>query len=626
MNSADQEQHEKELELIWNSPPGLWGWLRTVNQTGVGRRYITTAIIFFLLAGVLGLLIRTQLAYPEYDLLSPELYNQIFTVHGITMMFLFAIPIMEGVAIYFVPLMIGTRDLCFPRLTAFSYFVFLIGGVFLWVTFLMGLGPDVGWFNYVPMASKTYSPGIPIDIYVTVITFIEISALAAAVELICTILKQRAPGMSLARTPPLVWSILVMAFMIVFAMPGVIVGSVMLALDRLVGTSFFIVERAGDSLLWQHLFWWFGHPDVYIAFVPATGIISSVLPTFCGRPLYAYRAVIASIVTIGMISFGLWVHHMFTTGIPLHASSFFSAASALIAIPTGVQIYAWIATIWGGKPQFKTPFLYCLGFIITFLAGGLTGFMVAIVPFDLQVHDSYFVVAHFHYVLIGGAVFPLLAGYYYWWPKYTGRMLSDTMGKIAFAIIFIGFHLTFFPMHELGFLGMPRRIYTYLTGLGWDSLNLLSTAGAYLLGSGFLVILLSSIWSYFRGISAGNNPWGATTLEWAALSPPPSHNFGCFPLIKDLAPISRENKELTPAITGIQTNRREVLITTVDAAEPQAVIVLPGPTIWPFAASLSTAVLFIGCIYDPWWFVWGFLATFVTLTGWLWVKKPWNGE
>ncbi len=625
MNPAEQNQHEKELELIWRSPPGLWGWLRTVNQTGIGKRYITTAIIFFLLAGVLGLLIRTQLAYPEYGFLSPELYNQIFTVHGITMMFLFAIPIMEGVAIYFVPLMIGTRDLCFPRLTAFSYFVFLIGGVFLWVTFLMGLGPDVGWFNYVPMASKKYSPGIPIDIYVTVITFIEVSALAAAVELICTILKQRAPGMSLSRTPPFVWSILVMAFMIVFAMPGVIVGSVMLALDRLVGTSFFIIERAGDSLLWQHLFWWFGHPDVYIAFVPATGIISSVLPTFCGRPLYAYRAVIASIVTIGLISFGLWVHHMFTTGIPLHASSFFSAASALIAIPTGVQIYAWIATIWSGKVQYKTPFLYCLGFIITFLAGGLTGFMVAIVPFDLQVHDSYFVVAHFHYVLIGGAVFPLLAGYYYWWPKYTGRMLSETMGKIAFVIIFIGFHLTFFPMHELGFLGMPRRIYTYFTGLGWDSLNLFSTGGAYLLGSGFLVIVLSSLWSYFRGAPAGNNPWGGTTLEWATLSPPPSHNFGCFPLIKDLEPVSSENNQLTPAITGIQTHRREVLLTTVDKAEPQAVIVLPGPTIWPFAASISTAVLFIGCIFDPWWFVWGFFATFITLTGWLWVKKPWDG-
>lgn len=611
------------LEATWQAPAGPIGWLKTVNQTNIGKRYIVTAFVFFLLAGVLALLMRIQLSSPENNFLSPKVYNQIFTVHGITMMFLFAIPILEGIAIYLVPLMIGTRDLCFPRLSAYSYFVYLIGGVFLWVTFLMGHGPDAGWFNYVPLASKEFSTGIGIDIYVTVITFIEISALATALELIATILKFRTPGMTLARIPPFVWSILIMSFMVVFAMPGVIVGSLLLALDRLIQTSFFVHQNGGDPLLWQHLFWWFGHPDVYIAFIPATGIVSSIIPTFCGRPLYGHKAVISSIVLIGVISFGLWVHHMFATGIPLHASSFFSAASALIAIPSGIQIFCWVATIWLGKPIFKTAFLFCLGFIATFLLGGLTGFMIAIVPFDLQVHDSYFIVAHLHYVLIGGVLFPIMAGFYYWWPKFTGKMLSERFGKLSFWLIFIGFHLTFFPMHRLGFLGMPRRIYTYFEELNWTDLNLLSSIGSYILGFGFFLTLINAIRSYFKGKVSGDNPWGGTTLEWATKSPAPSCNFYYFPRVENLNPLV-DQQPLPKAVDGVRNDIREVITTHIETAEPHAVIELPGPTIWPFWTAVFSAIAFIGSIFHPFWFVVGFFLTFIGVTGWLWVRKPWN--
>lgn len=621
-----EASYRRQLDQTWSPPRGFLGWLKTVNQTNIGKRYLLTGFIFLLSAGVLALLMRTQLALPENSFMGPKLYNQMFTMHGITMMFLFAIPVVQGISVYLVPLMIGTRDLAFPRLSAFSYFVYLIGALFLWGAFLLGLSPDAGWFNYVPLAGKEFSPGKGIDVYATVITFIEISALATATELIATILKQRAPGMSLAKTPPLVWSILVTAAMIVFAMPGVIVGTVLLALDRLVETGFFVHAKGGDPVLWQHLFWWFGHPDVYIAFLPAAGIVSTILPVFCRRPLFGYTAVVTSMVATGVISFGLWVHHMFTTGIPIHAGSFFSAASVLIAIPSGIQLFCWTATIWGSRPSYKTPFLYCLGFMVIFLLGGLTGFMVAIVPFDLQVHDSYFVVAHFHYVLIGGVVFPFIAGFFYWWPKITGRMLSEALGKLSFVLLFLGFNLTFFPMHQLGFLGMPRRIYTFLAGLGWDALNFWTTVGAFAMGLGFFVILINVLWSLKRGKRAGKNPWGATTLEWATTSPPPNYNFEVVPYVDSLEPLSEDQKELVPGVTGIRADRREILTTKVESAKPHGVVILPGPTLWPFITALFTAMAFIGSIFDPLWFVGGVLGSFTGISLWLWIKKPWEQE
>lgn len=618
------DEDKRKLEETWQPPAGFLGWLKTVNQTNIGVRYIVTALIFFLAAGVLGVLIRLQLSYPENNLLSPELYNQIFTLHGITMMFLFAIPILEGIAVYFVPLMIGTRDLCFPRLSAFSYFVYLIGGVFLWGAFFIGLGPDAGWFNYVPLASKEFSTSLNIDIYVTVITFIEISALATALELIVSIFKLKTKGMSLSKMPPFVWAILIMAFMVVFAMPGVIVGSVLLALDRLVDTSFFIFQKGGDSVLWQHLFWWFGHPDVYIAFVPATGIVSTILPVFCGRKLFGHKAVICSMVSIGVVSFGLWVHHMFTTGIPLHASSFFATASALIGIPSAIQIFCWIATIWKGRPSYKTPFLYCLGFLFTFLMGGLTGLMVAVAPFDLQVHDSYFIVAHLHYVLIGGVLFPICAAFYYWWPKITGKVLSEKLGKLSFILIFLGFHLTFFPMHILGFLGMPRRIYTYFDHLGWSNLNFLTSIGAVILAAGFLIVLLSSLKSFFLDEKIKEeDPWKAQTLEWATSCPPPSCNFYYFPSVTSISPMI-DDMPLKKEVEGISVMEREVLTSEIESGKVHAVIKLPGPSLWPFLTALAVGFGFIGSVFGPIWFVYGFLLSFLTITGWLWVSKPWK--
>ena len=612
-----------QLTRTWQPPPGFVGWFKVVNQTNIGIRYIVTSLVFFFAAGILGVMMRAQLATAENDLIGPDLYNQIFSVHGITMMFLFAIPMVEGLGVYLAPLMVGTRDLSFPRLSSFSYYVFLIGGIVLWISLFLGVAPDAGWFDYVPLALKEFSPGHAIDVYATVITFIEVAALSAAVELIVTILKQRAPGMTLSRTPPFVWSILVTALMIVFAMPGVVVASVMLGLDRLVNTVFYVSEAGGDALLWQHLFWWFGHPEVYIAFLPATGVVSTIIPVFCRRPLVGYTAVIVSIVATGFISFGLWVHHMFTTGIPVHASSFFTAASLMVAIPSGIQVFAWLATIWSGRPVFKMPFVFCLGFLFLFVIGGITGVMVASIPFDKQVHDSYFVVAHFHYVLIGGVVFPIFGGLYYWWPKFTGRLLSERLGWINFILMFIGFNLTFFPMHFLGFLGMPRRVYTYLTGLEWESLNMLATIGAYVMALGFLFFLINAFWSLRWGRRAGDNPWGADTLEWLATSPPAAYNFAEIPRVFGRNALWEQRKP-EPATKGMRIDRREIVVTTVEDARLQAINVLPGPTLWPFALAFGSAIAFVGSIFHPLWFVGGFFAAFLAAVGWFWPKGPWG--
>lgn len=618
-----EEKKIQELEDTWINPPGFIGWLRIVNQTNIGIRYINTSLIFFFMAGILGVIMRTQLSSPGNEIVGPEMFNQIFTVHGTAMMFLFAIPMVEGLGAYIVPLMIGTRDLSFPRLSSFSYFVFLIGGITLFGSLFLKVAPNAGWFDYVPLALKEWSPGKNIDVYATVITFIEISALAAAVELIVTILKQRAPGMSMARMPVFVWSILVMAFMIVFAMPGVVVGSVMLALDRLVGTVFFDASVGGDSLLWQHLFWWFGHPEVYIAFLPAAGVVSTIIPVFCRRALYGHTAVVLSMVAIGIISFGLWVHHMFTTGIPDQANAFFSVASAMIAIPSGIQIYCWIATLWTGKPKFSTALLWCMGFVIVFVMGGLTGVMVASVPFDKQTHDTYFVVAHFHYVLIGGVVFPLFGGVYYWWPKFTGKLLSESLGKWNFWLVLIGFNIAFFPMHLLGFMGMPRRVYTYLEEMQWGPLNLLSSIGSYILAIGFLLFIVNVVWTYLKGERSGNNPWGAPTLEWAIESPPRNYKFVEIPQVNSMNPLWDE-ETLLPATTGMRTDRREVLITEILTGRIQAVEILPTNTIWPLVLAVATGVAFIGSIFSPWWFVIAFFLVFLAITGWFWPSKPWG--
>jgi cytochrome c oxidase subunit I+III len=608
-----------QLEETWRARPGLRGWLSSVDHKSIGKRYIITTFLFFVLGGLEAAVMRAQLARPENGLIGPDAYNQIFTMHGTTMMFLFAVPVMDAVGLYLVPLMVGGRNVAFPRLNAYGYWVYLFGGVFLYVMFFLNTGPDTGWFSYVPLAGPEFSPGKRVDVWAQTITFTEIAGLVAAVELIVTIFKTRAPGMTLNRMPLFVWAMLVQSFMVLFAMPWVATASQFLAMDRLVGTHFFNPAEGGDALLWQHLFWFFGHPEVYIIFVPALGFVSSIVATFTRRPVFGYPAMVLSMVATGFLGFGLWVHHMFVTGIPQLGASFFTAASMMIAIPSGVQIFCWIATIWSGRPRFAVPFLFVLGFVALFLIGGFTGVMIASVPFDTQVHDTFFIVAHFHYVLIGGAVFPLFGAFYYWFPKVTGRMLDERLGRWNFWLFFIGMNITFFPMHELGFLGMPRRVYTYLPETGWGNLNLLASIGAATIAVSMLVFLVNVARSLRVGEAAGANPWGAETLEWAAASPPRPYNFAFIPVVEGREPMWQHPAEL-PAVEGLRTDVREVLVTTLLDAEPDSRHRHPGPTIWPLIAAIATAILFIILIFTPWGLVIGTVLLFLAFLGWAWPR------
>lgn len=605
------------LRQLWDTPRGLWGALATVDHKVIARRYIITAFVFLAFGGVLALLMRWQLARPEGQLLGPDVYNQAFTVHGTSMMFLFAVPVMEAMAVYLVPLMVGTRNIAFPRLNAFSYWMYLVGGILLWGAFIVDLGPDIGWFAYVPLAGPQYGIGKRVDIWAQMITFTEISALAVAVEIVVTVLKQRAPGMSLDRIPLFVWAMLVTSFIVILAMPAVMVASTALILDRLVGTHFFNPAEGGDVLLWQHLFWFFGHPEVYIIFLPAVGMISAMLPAFVRRPVFGYIPMVLALVGTGILSFGLWVHHMFTTGLPRLGESFFTASSMAIAVPSGIQIFCWLATIWYGRPVYRVPFLFILAFFFTFIIGGMTGVMVASVPLDTQLHDSYFVVAHFHYVLVGGAVFPLIGATYYWFPKFTGRMMSERIGRWVAGLLFVAFNFTFFPMHLLGLLGMPRRVYTYQTEMGWGGLNLFVSVSAAMLAAGFLLFFIDAIRSARHGEPAGDNPWGAATLEWATSSPPPSYNFARIPLVQSADPLWDAGGEL-PVASGLRVDRRELLVTTVGGALPEARESSPQCSLWPLWSAIATTALLMGSIVTPWAVVWGSVPVAIALIGWFW--------
>jgi cytochrome c oxidase subunit 1 len=608
---------EARLKRAWDRPPGFIGWLATVDHKEIGRRYIVTALIFLALGGVLALLMRLQLARPDSNLISASRFNELFTMHGSTMMFLFAVPVMEGVAVYIIPLMLGTRSTGFPRLNAFSYYMYLFGGLLLWSAFALNIGPDIGWFAYTPLSGPQFSPGKRADIWAQMITFTEVSALAAAVVLVATILKCRAPGMTLARMPLFGWAMLVTSCMIILAMPSVALASSMLISDRLIGTQFYNSWEHGDALLWQHLFWFFGHPEVYIIFLPATGFVSVITETFCRRPVFAYPVVVLALISTGILAFGLWVHHMFATGLPRVGYSFYTAASMSVAIPTGLQIFCWLATMWEGRPRFEVPMLYVVGFIVTFVIGGLTGVMVASVPLDLQLHDTYFVVAHFHYVLIGGAVFPLLGILTYWYPKITGRMMSDALGKTGFWMIFIGFQLAFFPMHWSGLLGMPRRVYTYPAGLGLELPNLLSSIGAFVVASSVLLFVINGIWSLYRGAIATPNPWDASTLEWAVSSPPPVFNFAHVPVAESRTPLWDERGQL-PVVTGLRVDDKEMLLTSVVAATPDLREAVAEASLWPFIAACATGVLFVTSIFSPWAIVFGAIPAAIAIAAWFW--------
>jgi cytochrome c oxidase subunit 1 len=611
---------EARLQRTWRRPPGILGWLATVDHKEIGRRYIITALLFLALGGVLALVMRLQLARPDNTLVSAQRYNELFTMHGSTMMFLFAVPVMEGVAVYIIPLMLGTRSTAFPRLNAFSYFMYLFGGLMLWVAFVLNIGPDIGWFAYTPLSGPQFSPGKRADVWAQMITFTEVSALAAAVVLICTILKARAPGMTLARMPLFAWAMLVQAVMIVFAMPAIALCSGMLISDRLIGTNFYNAYEHGDALLWQHLFWFFGHPEVYIIFLPATGFVSVLTEAFCRRPVFAYPVVVLALVSTGILAFGLWVHHMFATGLPRVGYSFYTSASMTVAIPTGLQIFCWLATMWDGRPRFKVPMLYVVGFIVTFVIGGLTGVIIAAVPLDLELHDTYFIVAHFHYVLIGGAVFPLLGILTYWYPKITGRMMSETLGKLSFWMVFLGFQLAFFPMHFSGLLGMPRRVYTYPAGLGLELPNLLSTIGAFIVAAAVVTFVINGVVSLYRGDIAPANPWGASSLEWATASPPPPYNFTHIPVVESRTPLWDHDGEL-PVVTGLRVDEKETLLTTVVAATPDLREPVPKPSPWPFIASVAVGIFFVSSIFSPWAVPFGAIPCAIALIAWFWPKE-----
>jgi cytochrome c oxidase subunit I+III len=608
------------LAAVWRDRPGFWNWFAAVDHKTIAKRYIITAFLMFLAGGIEAALMRAQLARPENTLLGPDRYNQLFTSHGTTMMFLFAVPMMTAMGLYFVPLMVGARTVAFPRLNAFGYWTYVVGVVFMYVSLLSNTGPDAGWFAYPPLAGPAFSPGHRVDVWAQVVTFTEIAGLVAAVNIIVTVFKMRAPGMSLNRIPLFVWAQLVVAFMIVFAMPAVAAGStLMLATDRAVNMHWFNPAEGGDVLLWQHIFWFFGHPEVYIIFLPALGFITPIVETFSRRRVIGYTAIVMANITTAFFAFGLWVHHMFATPIPELGQSLFTAASMLIAIPSGVQIFCWIATMWGARPRLTTPMLFVLGFIFTFVNGGITGVMLASVGFDRQAHDTFFVVAHLHYVLLGGGVLPLFAALYYWFPKVTGHMLSETLGKWHFWLFIVGVNVTFFPMHVLGLQGMPRRVYTYLADTGWGRLNLVASAGAVIIALSVIVFLVNAMKSWRGGTVAGDNPWDAAGLEWATASPPPSFGFLHTPVVGGRHPLWEHGEDL-PVVTGLSVTRREVLVTTVFDAVPDYRHKQPKGSIWPFYLALCMGVVFIGSIFSPYAVLGGLGLSLIGLAGWGWTN------
>jgi cytochrome c oxidase subunit 1 len=616
------QELEDRLEVTWARPPGLIGWLASVDHKEIGRRYIITALAFLALGGLMAIHMRLQLMWPDNDLMDPGLFNETFTMHGSTMMFLFAVPIMQGVQIYLVPLMVGTRAMAFPRLTAFSYYMYLFGGLFLWVCHYFRFGPDNGWFSYVPLAGPQYGIGKRADVWAQMVTFTEVAALAVAVTMTATILKQRAPGMTLARMPIFVWATLVTSLMVIFSMPAVALVSSLLLSDRTVGTQFFNPAEHGDPLLWQHMFWFFGHPEVYIIFLPATGFVSEIVATFSRRAIFAYPIVVLSLVATGILAFGLWVHHMFATGLPRVGYSFYTAASMSVSIPTGLQIFCWIATIWEGRPRMQVPMLYIVGFIITFVIGGLSGVIIAAVPLDLELHDTYFIVAHFHYVLIGGAVFPLLGAITYWFPKFTGRLMSERMGRVSFWTVFLGFQLAFFPMHIAGLLGMPRRVYTYPAGMGLELPNMLSTIGSLVVAAGILLFVLNMLFALRTRIPAGPDPWDGATLEWATASPPRWHNFDHLPAVESRTPLWDATDGKMPVVYGLKVDERELVLTTVVTGSPETREPSAQPSIWPFISAVAVTVAFTASVFSPWGVAFGAIPVAIALIAWFWPKSP----
>ena len=621
--TAERRDVEQRLEAAWEPPRSLYYELASVDHKKIGKRYLVTAFIFLLLGGIEALLMRVQLARPGNDFLSPQAYNQLFTMHGVTMIFWYASPILSGFSNYLVPLLLGSRDMAFPRLNAFSYWSFLLSGIVLYTGLAIGHAPNGGWFAYPPLTGPEYSPGLNIDFYTLALIFLTISTTAGAINFIVTIFKTRCPGMSMSRMPLLMWSTLTASVSMVFALPALTVALIFLELQRRYGFHFYD-PGSGSPLLWQHLFWVFGHPWVYIIILPATGMVSVMLPTFCRRPIVGHTYVALATVATGIAGFGVWVHHMFATGIPALSTTFFSAGSMTVSIPSAVQIFAWLATIWAARRHvFTTAFLFIVGFIVLFCLGGFSGVMLASVPADLQETDSYFVVAHLHYVLLGMNLFPVLAAFYYWIPKMTGRLLGERLGRWNFWLMFVGFNLAFFPMHIVGMLGMPRRIYTYPAGLGWSTLNLIESIGAFLLALGILVFIWNVAVSLRRGAAAPADPWGGSSLEWSVSSPPPAYNFVTIPTVTSRDPLWDEHAETADPLGRRElTDGKEIYGTTVLDAEPETILQMPKETLLPLALALTLTALFYGLVFRELALAAaGGFATFATIVAWLWPTR-----
>ena len=593
---------------------GIWSWITTVDHKRLGLMYGVSAFFFFLLGGLEALIIRAQLVRPDNDVVGAARYNELFTMHGTTMIFLAVMPLSVAFFNYIMPLQIGARDVAFPRMNAFSFWLFLAGAIMLNVSWFFNEAPNQGWYGYSPLTDKAWNPTHAVDFWVLGLQILGVSSMLGAFNFIVTVLNMRAPGVTLMRMPIFSWTTLIVSVIIVMAFPAITVALILLMMDRFVGTGFFATAAGGDPLLWQHLFWVFGHPEVYILILPAFGVISEIIPTFSRKPLFGYAVMVYATATIAFLGFGVWAHHMFTTGLGPTANSVFSATTMIIAIPTGVKIFNWIGTMWLGQLRFTTPMLFAVGLVSQFTIGGLSGVMHASPPIDSQHNDSYFVIAHFHYVLFGGAVFGLLAAIIYWFPKFSGRMLNDTLGRWNFWLIFIGFNATFFPMHFLGLEGMPRRYYSYGEGSGWWFWNVVVSFGAVLLGASVLLFLYNIAYSLKRGPVAGPNPWDGSTLEWATSSPPPVYNFAVIPHISQRDPLWAEKY-------GIHTEDHEVDVTLAgrEVAEIEAPdeeehdqvrrrldtddtapvhIHLPNPSWYPIFGAIGLFLMMFGLITD----------------------------